>query len=109
MSPRSTRSTLLVIGILLLLGLGVAAGILLHQARTAADYSAHAALTKEICDQLAAVPPGSSYPESLSQLRLTFPDGGDATLLKRFSYHCNRTNCTLQTRLGGEEIVRSFP
>jgi len=108
MSPRSTKSTVLIIGILLLLGLGVAAGILLHEAHAAADYSAHAALTKEICDQLAAVP-GNPYPESLSQLRLTFPDGGDASLLKRFSYHCGRTNCTLQTRLGGEEIVRSFP
>ena len=109
MSSRSPKSTVLVIGILLLLGLGVAAGILLHEARKAADYSAHAALTKEICDQLAAVPSGSPYPESLSQLRLTFPDGGAATLLKRFSYRWGRTNCTLQTRLGGKEILRSFP
>ena len=109
MTSQSTKLTTWVIGFLLLLILGIPAGVLLHEAHAAADYSAHAALTKEICDQLSAIPPGSSYPESLSQLRLTFPDGGDASLLKRFTYHCGRTNCSLQTRLGGQEILRSFP
>jgi len=95
--------------LLLSVSLGIAAAILWWEVDAAADHSAHAALTKEICDQLAAIPRGQSYPESLSQLRLTFPDGGDASLLKRFAYRSNGTNCTLVTRLGGEQVLRSFP
>ena len=109
MSARSKNSTGWGIMLLLLLVLGVAAGVLLRDVHAARDYSAHAALTKEICDQLAAIPPGRPYPRSLSQLRLTFPDGGDASLLKRFTYEGGGTNCTLRTRLRGEEILRSFP
>jgi hypothetical protein len=88
-------------------------GILLartwFQAAAAADYSAHAALTKEIVDQLAAIPSGQPYPSSLSQLRLTFPDGGDTSLLKRFEYRSDGASCTVRTVLGKEEFVRSFP
>jgi|ERR1051325_1069129 uncharacterized iron-regulated membrane protein len=79
------------------------------QASAAADHSAHAALTKEICEQLAAVPKGQPYPDSLAQLRLTFPDGGGTSLLKRFSYRSTGTNCALETRLGREQVLRSFP
>jgi hypothetical protein len=83
-------------------------------AAAAADYSAHAALNKEICNYLAAVPAGQPYPESLSELPLTYPDGGDASLLERFEYRSTGTSCTLKTVLewGGtdrEVIVRSFP
>jgi len=80
----------------------------------AADYSAHAALTKEICLLLAAVPPGQAYPESLTDLHLTFPDGGDHSLLERFEYNSKGTSCTLKTVLtwdgrDAEVISRSFP
>ena len=109
MTAQSRKSVVWVVALLLLLSLGVAATMQLREANAAADHSAHAALTKEISDQLASVPSGQRYPESLSQLRLTFPDGGDASLLKRFTYHSSGTNCTLRTRLGGEEILRSFP
>lgn len=109
MTAHSKKSTVWGVVLVLLLSLGIAATILLREANAAADHSAHAALTKEICDLLAAVPPGQRYPESLSQLRLTFPDGGDASLLKRFTYHSSGTNCTLRTRLSSEEILRSYP
>ena len=92
-----------------IVGASIAAVTTLRKADMAADHSAHAALTAEICEQLAAVPQGQSYPASLSELRLTFPDGGDVSLLKRFTYHSTGTNCTLRTRLGNEEILRSFP
>ena len=81
----------------------------MREAERAARDSAHAALTDEICHQLAAVPQGQRYPDSLSELRLTYPDGGDASLLSLFEYRSTGTNCTLRTRLAGREILRSFP
>jgi hypothetical protein len=85
-----------------------------RDAAAAADYSAHEALTTEICDLLAAIQPGQPYPASLTELPLTFPDGGDHRLLERFEYHSTGTSCTLKTVLewrGGapEVIVRTFP
>jgi hypothetical protein len=84
------------------------------EAKAAADYSAHAALTKEICIELAAIPPGEQYPESLRELKLSYPDGGDDSLLERFEFHSNGTSCTLKTELAWSEndrevIARSFP
>jgi len=78
-------------------------------AAAAADYSAHAALAHEIWEQLAAVPQGQAYPNSLNELRLSFPDGGHTLLLNRFEYRSNGTNCTVSTVLRGEKIVKSFP
>jgi hypothetical protein len=83
-------------------------------AKQSADYSAHTALTQEICEQLAAVPSGEPYPESLTELQLTFPDGSDHSLLESFEYHSTGKSCTLKTVLGANEnyrrvIVRSFP
>ena len=80
-----------------------------YEASAAADYSAHAALRKEIDDQLAAIPIGQPYPSSLSELRLTYPDGGDASLLNRFEYRSDGASCTVSTMLGGEKVERSFP
>jgi hypothetical protein len=103
------------IAVVLTIGLGIwICAAEWRSAARAADYSAHAALTKEICDQLAAVPPGQPYPASLHELSLTFPDGGDVSLLDRFEYRCDGTSCTLKTELVWEEtkrrlIVRTFP
>ena len=87
----------------------VMALVSMRKADSAAEDSAQAALTSEICEQLAAVPSDGRYPESLSQLRLTYPDGGDASLLRRFTYESTGTNCTLRIRLGDKEVLRSFP
>ena len=95
--------------VMILLGIGAAATKLLRQARAASDYSVHAALTSEVCERLAAIQPGQSYPASLSELRLTFPDGGDTSMLSRFTYTSGGTNCALRTVLRGEEIVRLYP
>jgi len=80
-----------------------------RESRTAARYSAQAALTSEILDSLSKVPPGARYPDSLSQLLLKFPDGGDASILRLFVYQSSGTSCTVRTRLGTTEIARSFP
>ena len=63
----------------------------------------------EICDQLAAVPRGEPYPALLAELRLTYPDGGDSSLLSRFEYQRTATNCTVRTVLDDKEWVGSFP
>jgi len=86
----------------------------IRPAKRAADYSAHAALAKEICVLLAVVPLGQPYPNSLTDLDLTFPDGGDHSLLERFEYHSAGTSCKLQTVLTWNEdnhevVSRSFP
>lgn len=92
-----------------LLVCGAVAFNVLQQARSAADYSAHAALTAEICERLASTPVGQPFPPSLSALRLTYPDGGSTSLLARFEYRSTGTNCTVRTVLNGREVVRSFP
>jgi hypothetical protein len=83
-------------------------------AAAAAESSAHEALAYEICDRLAAIPPGQPYPGSLAELPLSFPDGGDYSLLDRFEYRSSGTSCTLKTVIvwgddHREVIVRSFP
>jgi hypothetical protein len=98
---------------LVLIGLGLyVLGI--KPANRAADYSAHAALTDEIHDQLSAVPRGQPYPNSLAEMMLTFPDGGDASLLKRYEYTSDGITCTLKTVLSWDDdhrkvIIRSYP
>jgi hypothetical protein len=109
MTAPSQKSLIAMLALLVLISLGVLGVITLRESNAAADHSAHAALTAEVCDQLSAIPRGQLYPASLSQLRLKFPDGGDASLLKRFTYHSTGTNCTVGTRLSGVEIFRSFP
>jgi hypothetical protein len=80
-----------------------------NAARAAADRSAHMALASEIFKQLAAIPSPQGYPDTLSDLPLTYPDGGDKSLLKRFDYHRTPTGCTVRTTIGGTETVKSFP
>jgi hypothetical protein len=108
-SKKVTVWIVVLLALLLLAGIGAVARKISHDADAAADHSAHAALTAEICDRLADVPDGQPYPPSLSQLQLTFPDGGNASLLGRFTYTSNRRNCTVRTLLRGQEFVRSYP
>ena len=108
-TTRSTRLAIWTALFLFLLVLAILAAITLYKANSAADYSAHAALTAEICDRLAAVPSGQRFPDSLSELRLTDPDGGDGSLLRRFTYHSTGTSCIVRTTLRGQEFSRSYP
>lgn len=80
-----------------------------HESDLASQLSAQNALLSEISQQLAGWPTGKPYPDSLSQLHLTYPDGGDASILKMFEYQSSGMKCTLRTRLGTQEFVRSFP
>ena len=109
MTTPSKKRVLWTVMFLMLLGIGAAATKLFRVANAAVDYSAHAGLTSEICDTLAGVPPGQHYPAALSQLQLRFPDGGDPSLLSRFVYTSNGTNCMLGTVLRGQEFVCSYP
>mgnify|MGYP001436990208 CR=1 FL=1 len=109
MTKHRERYFLLAIAMIPLLILG---GLVVNtwlDAAWAADQSAQAALDKEISDQLAAIPPGQSYPDSLSELDLTYPDGGDSSLLTRFEYLSSGQSCTVRTVLWGEEVVHTFP
>ena len=98
-----------VLALILLLILGGWVVNTWRNAAEAADQSAQAELAKEIWDQLAVIPPGQTYPKTLSELRLTYPDGGDSSLLSRFEYHSSDRGCTVRTVLWGEEVMRSFP
>jgi hypothetical protein len=80
-----------------------------HESDLASQVSAQNAAFSEITHQLSAWPAGRHYPESLSQLPLTFPDGGDATILRLFEYRSTGTSCTVRTRFRGQEVIWSFP
>ena len=95
--------------LVVLLFLGVAAFRLFREASMAAEFSAHAALAAEIEHRLGAVPQGQRYPDSLSQLHLTYPDGGTTSLLSRFTYRSTGTSCTVRTVVHGQEFLRNFP
>jgi hypothetical protein len=99
----------LAISSLVVIYVGVQVANTIQSAAAAADHSAHAALTEEIFALLAAISNGQPYPESLSELPLTFPDGGGRSLLSRFDYRRTATGCTARTTLRGEEFVRTFP
>jgi hypothetical protein len=107
----STHSKQFAVGavMLVLLLLGVFAVAQFRKARMTTDSSAHAALAVEIEHQLRTIPHGQHYPDSLLQLRLTYPDGGGTSLLSRFTYRSTGTGCSVGTVLRGEEFVHSFP
>ena len=107
-TTKSATVPVVLLFVFLLVGLGAIGWIQLHNAAEAADYSAQAALTKEIFDQLAAMSPGQ-YPETLGALHLTFPDGGDQSMLEPFAYTSNGTSCSILTVLGENVIEQSFP
>jgi hypothetical protein len=106
---RPPKFALWAIAVVLLIVIGSWATNEWFAAAAAADYSAHEALAHEIWDQLANVPQGQLYPNSLNELYLSFPDGGDRSLLTRFEYRSVGTSCTVGTVLRGERIVRTFP
>jgi hypothetical protein len=78
-------------------------------ANRAAKHSAIGSLEQEINDQLAAIPTGGSYPASLAELKLTYPDGGDATLLDHFEYTSTGDRCGYRVTVFDREVRRSFP
>ena len=104
-----TEVTIWTVLAVFLLSLAVVVTLGWRESRAATKYSAQAALTSEIFDSLRAVPPGTRYPDSLSQLLLKYPDGGNDSLLRLFVYQSSGTSCTVRTRLGTSEVVRSFP
>jgi hypothetical protein len=80
-----------------------------READATAQYSAQAALLVEIEGLLEDIHEGQAYPASLEELLLTYPDGGDASVLNLFGYETNGKSCTLRTKLRGEWITASYP
>ena len=109
MPKKSRLLSCYAVATLLLVILGSWAASTWFSAAAAADHSAHAALMHEILEQLSAVPSGQPYPTSLSQLSLTYPDGGDSSLLTRFEYQSDGKSYMLRTVLGDEIVTKSAP
>lgn len=108
--PSLSRRTIVRLVVLMIALDAVVVGIgIFWELRQAADYSAHAALTAEICQKLASIPRGQSYPTSLTQLQLTYPDGGSTSLLSRFTYSSTGTGCTVSTTLNKKHVGWSYP
>lgn len=80
-----------------------------READAAAQYSAQAALLLGIEQYLTTVPPGGTYPKTLDEIALTYPDGGDASLLSLFTYQSDGSRCTLQTHLRDRIISEEYP
>lgn len=96
------------IAILVLL-VGYAFYTQIRLASKSAEASALSALVQEIHDQLAAIPPGGSYPESLSELPLTYPDGGDISLLEQIDYRRIENGCEMRVRIFDRDNFYVFP
>ncbi len=116
--PQNTKSWIVKGGtvVLVVAAIAVAVGWIgravyheFQEAEAWAQYSAQAALLVEIERYLEAVPAGGEYPRSLDELPLTYPDGGDPSLLELFEYESDGTRCTLRTRLNDRRIVESYP
>ena len=104
-SKRATQLTLIAVAIVA----GFVLWRIYSEMALARQMSAENAALNQVIEQLTNWPTGKPYPDTLSQLGLTYPDGGDATILARFEYRSLGTNCTLRTRFGEKETVWSFP
>jgi hypothetical protein len=80
-----------------------------YQAHWLADQSAQAALDQEISDRLAEIPPGQPFPDSLTELKLSYEDGSDSSYLSRFEYHSTGDSCTVRSLLWDKEVMHTFP
>ncbi len=82
---------------------------MIHAAKTSRRNTEQAVVLVEILQHLGSVPTGSEYPRSLEELPLTYPDGGNASLLPLFLYESGGAHCTLRTYLHDEWRIESFP
>jgi len=87
----------------------VVAGLNVQNMRQAAADSAHGALWNEIKHQLEAREVTGDFPLHLSELPLTYPDGGDAELLKKFTYVRTESGYEASTTLRGHRLEARFP
>ena len=85
-----------------------AAAAQFQKASTEAHTSAKWALWTEIAHQLRNWPAGNNYPEALSELPLTYPDGDESDLLHEFAYESKGDSC-LATTLNGTPRLARFP
>jgi Tfp pilus assembly protein PilE len=104
-----SRRTVLIALVVLAAILSIPAVRAFQDVNRAARGSAKSALLKEMELQLRAWPASEDYPASLSELRLTYPDGGDESLLKEFHYSTNGRTCSIRTFIWDRDVVVRFP
>jgi hypothetical protein len=86
------------IAVAIAIPIGVMAWGVITQANRAAEESAQRALFTEAVGLLAEYHEGhGEYPESLDQLKLTYPDGGNKSTLASFTYNSDGANYVLTT------------
>jgi hypothetical protein len=105
----SNRRKLVVVG-LAVIGAWALVGIarVYREVRWTAEQSAVGALDREISEQLAAFPAERLYPASLSELALTYPDGGDEELLSRFEFESTGERCGYRVSIFKKVVEREF-
>jgi hypothetical protein len=108
LSKSARRAVLIAFGVLLA-ALAIPAARTFQTAQKAARGSAKYALLDEMTVQLDAWPEGKDYPATLSELHLTYPDGGDESLLKEFTYKTTGRTCSIRVTPFRIEVVREFP
>lgn len=105
----SNRKILVVVGLAVVGAWALlAVGRAFLEARWVAEQSAVAALDREISDQLAAFPAERLYPASLSELTLTYPDGGGEELLGRFEFESTGARCGYRVSIFKKIVEREF-
>jgi hypothetical protein len=86
----------------------LAIGRVYREVRWVAEQSAVGALDREISEQLAAFPAERLYPASLSELTLTYPDGGGEELLNRFEFVSTGERCSYRVSIFKKIVEREF-
>lgn len=107
-SVTPSRRTVLISLIILAALLSIPAVRAFQEARQAARGSAKYALLEEMAAQLDAWPESKDYPASLSELELTYPDGGDDSLLKEFEYRTTGRTCSIRVTPFRREVFKEF-
>jgi hypothetical protein len=103
-----SRRAVLIAFAVLAAGLSIPAALTFQNAQQAADGSAKYALLREMTAQLEAWPENKDYPASLSELELTYPDGGDESLLNEFEYRTTGRTCSIRVTPFRTEVYEEF-
>ena len=102
------RQVWIAIAIVLLMGATWQVVLVVRSAARAARISAQYALWEEIVRLLKEKESTGNFPRQLSDLPLTYPDGGDSRILALFSYERDATSCEVATEISGNKKFKRF-
>lgn len=92
------KTAAIIIGVVLLILAVLSIRTVWHDSKLMAKESSQRALVAETCALMEKHrSENGRYPETLTALPLTYPDGGSAELLKDMTYTCVGTSYTLKT------------